>query len=246
MKTRLSAVTTRLPNNNHLLAALPTADYQRLLPHLEPVALPLGWSIYESGSTISHVYFPTEGIVSLLCVLEDGASAEIAIIGREGVVGIALLMGGGISPTYQAIVQSAGHAWRLPARFLTEEFTLGGELQHLTLRFAQALITQIMQTAVCNRHHKVEQQLCHWLLMSLDRLSSNELHMTQELMANMLGVRREGVTEAAGHLQNAGLIHYHRGQITVLDRPKLEERVCECYAVVKREYDRLLGHSAGW
>jgi CRP-like cAMP-binding protein len=240
MTTHLSA-STPPPKTNHLLASLPEVDYQRLLPHLESVALPLGWSVYESGSRMEHVYFPTDGIVSLLYVMENGQSAEIAVTGPEGLVGIALFMGGE-STTSRAIVQSKGHAWRLPARFLRSEFERGGDLQHVLLRFTQALITQMSQTAVCNRHHTVEQQLCRWLLLSLDRLATNELEMTQELIANMLGVRREGVTEAAGHLQDAGLIHYRRGHIKVLDRPKLEKRVCECYAVVKRESDRLLKH----
>ena len=227
------------PTRNLLLASLADADYQRLLPHLELIALPLGWAVYESGSRMDYVYFPTEGIVSLLYVMENGAAAEIAVTGVEGLVGISLFMGGE-STTSRAIVQCEGHAYRLPARFLKDEFERGGELQHLLLRFTQALITQMAQTAVCNRHHSVEQQLCRWLLLSLDRLPGNELQMTQELIANMLGVRREGVTGAAGHLQDAGLIHYRRGHITVLDRAKLEERVCECYAVVKRETDRLL------
>ena len=224
---------------NLLLAALPAADYERLAPHLEPAALPLGWALYESGDRQAHVYFPTEGIVSLLYVMENGASAEIAVTGNEGLIGVSLFMGGGSTPS-RAIVQSAGHAYRLGAEIVKREFELGGTLQHLLLRYTQALITQMAQTAVCNRHHTVEQQLCRWLLLSLDRLSSNEIHMTQELIANMLGVRREGVTEAAGRLQEAGLIRYQRGQIAVLDRPGLERRVCECYAVVKRECDRLL------
>ncbi|OGA58041.1 MAG: Crp/Fnr family transcriptional regulator [Betaproteobacteria bacterium RIFCSPLOWO2_12_FULL_65_14] len=227
------------PTNNLLLAALPAADYQRLAAHLEPVPLPLGWSVYESGSRMRHVFFPTEGIVSLLYVTENGASAEIAIAGNEGLVGISLFMGGESTPSH-AVVQSAGHAYRLRAEILKREFERGGELQHLLLRYTQALITQMAQTAVCNRHHTVEQQLCRWLLLSLDRLASNEIRMTQELIANMLGVRREGVTEAAGSLQHAGLIQYRRGHITVLDRQALEQRVCECYAVVKRESDRLL------
>jgi len=239
MKTKPSA-SPALPTRNHLLAALPKADYQRLATHLEPIPLPLGWSVYEPGSPMEHVFFPTDGIISLLYVMENGASAEIAVTGNEGLVGIALFMGGESTPS-RAVVQSAGQAYRLRADFLKEEFERGGELQHLLLRFTQALITQMAQTAVCNRHHTVEQQLCRWLLLSLDRLPSNDLIMTQELIANMLGVRREGVTEAAGHLQQAGLIQYQRGHITVLDRSKLAERVCECYAVVKRESDRLLG-----
>jgi CRP-like cAMP-binding protein len=227
------------PKQNHLLAALPDADFERLLPNLELVPLELGWALYESGSQQGYVYFPTTTIVSLLYVMEDGSSAEIAVVGNEGVVGIALFMGGETTPS-RAVVQSAGYAYRLKGSLLKAEFKRGGALQHLLLCYTQALITQMAQTAVCNRHHALEQQLCRWLLLSLDRLSSNELTMTQELIANMLGVRREGVTEAAGHLQKAGLIHYSRGKITVLDRAKLEARVCECYAVVKREYGRLL------
>jgi CRP-like cAMP-binding protein len=232
------------PAGNLLLAALHPPEYERLLPHLEPVALPLGWALYESGLRMEHVYFPTEGIVSLLYVMENGASAEIAVTGNEGAVGISLFMGGGSTPS-RAVVQSAGHAYRLGAEILRREFERGGDLQHLLLRYTQALITQMAQTAVCNRHHTVEQQLCRWLLLSLDRLPANKIRMTQELIANMLGVRREGVTEAAGHLQEAGLIRYQRGEITVLDRPKLERRVCECYAVVKRESDRLLRYGNG-
>ena len=227
------------PRQNHLLAALPAADYERLLPELELVPLPLGWAVYEAGGKLGYVYFPTNSIISLLYVMEDGASAEIAVSGNEGLVGIALFMGGESTPS-RAVVQSAGYGYRLKAPALKREFEQGGTLQHLALRYTQALITQMAQTAVCNRHHSVEQQLCRWLLLSLDRLPSNELTMTQELIANMLGVRREGVTEAAGHLQAAGLIHYSRGHIAVLDRPKMEARVCECYAVVKKEYDRLL------
>jgi CRP-like cAMP-binding protein len=230
------------PRQNHLLAALPAADYERLLPHLEPVTLPLGLVVFESGSKLRHLYFPASGIVSLLYAMEDGASTEIAVIGREGVVGIALFMGGESTPS-RAVVQSAGYGYRLKAAVLTKEFELGGPLQHLLLRYTQTLIAQMTQTAVCNRHHAVDQQLCRWLLLSLDRLPSNELAMTQELIANMLGVRREGVTEAAGKLQEAGLIHYSRGHITVVDRSKLEARVCECYSVVKKEYDRLLPES---
>jgi CRP-like cAMP-binding protein len=226
------------PLQNRLLAALSAADYERLLPKLEPSSLTLGSALYESGSSQGYVYFPTDSIVSLLYVMEDGASAEIAVVGNEGVVGLALFMGGETTPS-RAVVQSAGDAYRLGAGVLKSEFSRGGELQHLLLRYTQALITQMAQTAVCNRHHSVEQQLCRWLLLSLDRLPANELTMTQELIANMLGVRREGVTEAAGKLQDAGLIRYSRGKITVLDRPKLEARACECYAVVKREYDRL-------
>ena len=227
------------PRQNQLLAALPAADYEHLLPHLEQVPLEPGSALYESGSRQGYMYFPTTSIVSLLYVMEDESSVEIALVGNEGVVGIALFMGGE-STLRRAVVQSAGYGYRLRASVLKTEFGQGGDLQHLLLRYTQALITQMAQTAVCNRHHSVEQQLCRWLLLSLDRLPSNELTMTQELIANMLGVRREGVTEAAGKLQAAGLIHYSRGKITVLNRPKLEARVCECYAVVKREYDRLL------
>ena len=231
-----------VPTDSRLLAALPAADYERLLPHLQPLALPLGWSVHEAGSRMEHIYFPTSGIVSLLSVMKDGASAEIAITGNEGAVGISLFMSAQSTPS-RAVVQSVGHAFRLPVGILKQEFSRGGALQHLLLRFTQALITQMTQTAVCNRHHKVDQQLCRWLLLSLDRLPTNEVAMTQELIANMLGVRREGVTFAAGQLQAAGLINYSRGCITVLDRPKLEQRACECYAVVKAETDRLLGHA---
>lgn len=227
------------PRQNHLLARLPEADFAHLQSQLEPIPLPLGMAVYESGDTQGFVYFPTTAIVSLLYVMEDGSSAEIAIVGNEGVVGVALFMGGESTPS-RAVVQSAGHAYRMRARIVKQQFDRGGELQHLLLRYTQALITQMAQTAVCNRHHAIEQQLCRWLLLSLDRLSTNELSMTQELIANMLGVRREGVTEAAGKLQAAGLIHYSRGRITVLDRPGLEKLACECYAVVKRETDRLL------
>ena len=227
------------PKKNHLLAALPAEDYARVLPHLELIAMPLGWALYESGGRLGYIYFPTTSIVSLLYVLESGASAEIAITGNEGLVGISLFMGGE-STSNRAVVQSAGNGYRLRASVLKKEFALGGELQHLALRFTQALITQMAQTAVCNRHHALDQQLCRWLLLSLDRLEGNELLMTQELIANMLGVRREGVTEAAGKLQAAGVIHYARGHIAVLDRARLEKRVCECYGVVKKEMDRLL------
>jgi CRP-like cAMP-binding protein len=227
------------PKDNRLLAALPEATYQGLLPALERMQMPLGLSVYESGGAQGYVYFPTSSIVSLLYVLADGASAEIAVTGNEGVVGISLFMGGETTPS-RAVVQSAGEGYRLKGQLLKKAFEGGGALQHLLLRYTQALITQMAQTAVCNRHHSVEQQLCRWLLLSLDRLPSNELVMTQELIANMLGVRREGVTEAAGKLQAEGLIQYSRGKITVLDRLHLEARVCECYAVVKREYDRLL------
>jgi len=229
----------RSPKQNHILAALPVEDYTRLLPDLELVPMPLGWAVYESGGHMSYLYFPTTSLVSLLYVMEDGASAEIAISGNEGLVGIALFMGGETTPS-RAVVQSAGNGYRLRASVAKKEFATGGNLQHLALRYTQALITQMSQTAVCNRHHALDQQLCRWLLLSLDRLQDNELKMTQELIANMLGVRREGVTEAAGKLQADGLIAYTRGHIKVLDRARLEKRVCECYAVVKREYDRLL------
>lgn len=224
---------------NHLLAALPKADFERLLPHLNLVPMPLGEVLYESGSRLLNVYFPTTAIVSLLYMLADGASAEIAVVGNEGIIGVSLFMGGETT-TNRAVVQSAGHAYRLSSQLLKDEFTRAGPMQHLLLRYTQALITQMAQTAVCNRHHSVDQQLCRWLLLSLDRLPSNDLVMTQELIANMLGVRREGVTEAAGKLQQAGLIHYSRGHITVIDRAGLEARSCECYAVVKAECDRLL------
>lgn len=227
------------PRGNRLLAALPATDYDRLLPNLEAVDLPLGLVLYESGGTLAYVYFPTDSIISLLYVMEDGASAEIAVTGFEGLVGIALFMGGETTPS-RAVVQSAGSGYRLKAELLKKEFDNAGPLQHLALRYTQALITQMAQTAVCNRHHTVEQQLCRWLLLSLDRLPSNELVMTQELIANMLGVRRVGVNEAARKLHDAGLVNYHRGHIVVLDRKRLEERVCECYAVVRNEYDRLL------
>ncbi|MGR2737898.1 Crp/Fnr family transcriptional regulator [Billgrantia sp. Q4P2] len=229
------------PRQNHLLAALSRDEYQRLAPYLERVELTLGDSLAESGKVMQHVYFPTDSIVSLLCVMEDGDSTEIAVVGAEGIVGISLFMGGETTPS-RAIVQSAGSAYRLKGQLLKDEFEHAGTLQHLLLRYTQALITQMAQTAVCNRHHSLDQQLCRWLLLSLDRLPTNELVMTQELIANMLGVRREGVTESAGKLQRAGLISYHRGHISILDRPGLEARVCECYAVVKKEYDRLLSY----
>jgi CRP-like cAMP-binding protein len=236
--------TPHTPRQNKLLAALPAREYERLRSHFEPVQMPLGSVVYESGSQLQFLYFPTDCIVSLLYVMEDGASAEIAVAGNDGLVGIALFMGGQTTPS-RAVVQSAGHAYRLGASVLKREFEHGGPLQRLLLRYTQALITQMAQTAVCNRHHSVEQQLCRWLLLSLDRLPTNELTMTQELIANMLGVRREGVTEAAGKLQQAGVIHYSRGHIVVLDRPRLEARVCECYGVVKREFDRLLPAPGG-
>jgi CRP-like cAMP-binding protein len=232
------------PRKNRLLAALPADDWRRWQTELEAVDMPLGQVLYESGSTLSHVYFPTSAIVSLLYVMENGASAEIAVVGREGVVGVALFMGGETTPS-RAVVQSAGRGFRLAAHTIKSEFDRSHPVMHLLLRYTQALITQMAQTAVCNRHHSLDQQLCRWLLLSLDRLSGSELHMTQELIANMLGVRREGVTEAALKLQKAGLIQYARGRILVLDRPALERRSCECYAVVKTEYDRLLSVGPG-
>ena len=227
------------PTQNRLLAQIPNVEWARWLPHVEVVDLPLGKVLYESGARLGYVHFPLDAIVSILYVLGNGASAEIAVVGREGLVGIALFMGGE-STTNRAVVQSAGRGLRLRANIMMEEFNRAGPVMHLLLRYTQALITQMSQTAVCNRHHSLDQQLCRWLLLSLDRLDSLELHMTQELIASMLGVRREGVTEAAGTLQKAGLIRYRRGHITVLDRRGLEERTCECYRVVKQEYDRLL------
>ena len=227
------------PKKNHLLAALAGQEWQRWQPLLEHVAMPLGHVLYESGKTLSHVYFPTTSIVSLLYMLENGSSAEIAVVGNEGLVGVSLFMGGGSTPS-RAVVQSQGYGYRLKASDMKLEFDRGGPVLHLLLRYTQALITQMSQTAVCNRHHSLDQQLSRWLLLSLDRLDGNELVMTQELIANMLGVRREGVTEGASKLQQAGLIRYSRGRITVIDRPGLEKRTCECYAVVKNEYDRLL------
>ena len=227
------------PRNNFLLAALPDPEWRRWQQLLEKVEMPLGEVLYESGATLTHVYFPTTSIVSLLYVMENGASAEIAVVGNEGLVGVALFMGGESTPS-RAVVQSAGHGLRLKAQWMKDEFNRAGPVLHLLLRYTQALITQMSQTAVCNRHHSLDQQLCRWLLLSLDRLRGDELVMTQELISNMLGVRREGVTESANKLQQAGLISYARGRITVLDRAGLEKRTCECYAVVKREYDRLL------
>jgi CRP-like cAMP-binding protein len=218
---------------------LPDSEWLRWQSHLEPINMPLGQVLYEPGATLSHVYFPTDSIVSLLYVMENGASAEIAVVGNEGIVGISLFMGGESTPS-RAVVQSAGNGFRLRSQMMKEEFNRAGPVLHLLLRYTQALITQMAQTAVCNRHHSLDQQLCRWLLLSLDRLQDNELVMTQELIANMLGVRREGVTEGALKLQEAGLIRYARGHITVLDRAGLEERTCECYDVVKKEYDRLL------
>ena len=234
--TAASALHT--PEQNHLLAALSPAERERLYPHLRLVKLPLGKALYESGDVLRNVYFPVDCIVSLLYVLESGASAEISVVGNEGLIGVALFMGGETTPS-RAIVQSAGHAYRLDGQRLKDEFHRNGGLQLLLLRYTQSLITQMAQTAVCNRHHSVDQQLARWLLLSLDRLTSQELVMTQELIANMLGVRREGVTEAAGELQSLGVIRYSRGKITVLDRPRLEQLCCECYAVVKKESDRI-------
>jgi len=230
---------THDPNQNHLLAALLDADFDRLAPHLELIPMLLGDVLYESGGKLQHVYFPTTSIISLHYVLEDGGSSEIAGVGNEGVLGISLFMGGNTTPS-RAVVQTGGHGYRLSSRILMEEFNRAGPVLRLLLRYTQALITQMSQTAVCNRHHSVDQQLCRWLLLTLDRLPSNELTMAQELIASMLGVRREGVTEAAGRLQNGGFIRYRRGQITVVDRDGLEGVVCECYAVVKKEFARLL------
>jgi CRP-like cAMP-binding protein len=229
---------TQDPRQNHVLDALPQLERERLFPHLKLVPLPLGMVVYESGAALRHIYFPTNSIVSLLYVMENGASAEIAVVGNEGVIGVSLFMGGETTPS-RAIVQSAGYAYRLTGARLKQEFGRHGELLHILLRYTQSLLTQMSQTAVCNRHHTLDQQLCRWLLLSLDRLSGNRLDMTQELIANMLGVRREGVTDAAGKLQKLGVIRYSRGKITVLDRPHLERLSCECYAVVKRESDRL-------
>lgn len=249
LKTYMPFISSRLresslsfsasPAQNHLLSNLPADVLDRLVPQLEHVPMELGKVLYESGSQLQHVYFPTTSIVSLLYIMEDGSSAESAIVGNDGVLGIALFMGGETTPS-RAVVRSAGHGYRLKAQLLKQEFHRAGPLMHLLLRYTQALITQIAQTAVCNRHHSVDQQLCRWLLLNLDRLPTQEMDITQEAIANMLGIRREGVTEAAGNLQEAGLISYRRGHISVLDRPGLEARSCECYAVVKREFDRLL------
>lgn len=234
---------TSITKENHLLSALSTTDFNRLLPDLKPVAMPLGRVIYEPGVLLSHIYFPIDCIISLLYVMQNGAAAEISVVGNEGVVGFALFMGGGTTPS-RAVVQNAGHALELKREVLEKEFNRAGTLRNLLLRYTQALITQMSQIAVCNRHHTVEQQFCRWLLLNLDRLSSNELRMTQELIASMLGVRREGITQAAVKLQARGLIQYSRGHITILDRPALEAEVCECYGVVKKEYDRLLSRAA--
>ena len=224
---------------NHLLAAIPTTEWKRLSKHVEPVDLSLAQVLYESGATMTHMYFPTTSIISLLYVMENGSSAEIAVVGNEGLVGVSLFMGGESTPS-RAVIQSAGQGFKIEAQIIKDEFNKAGPVMHLLLRYTQALITQMAQTAVCNRHHSLDQQLCRWLLLSLDRLQGTDLVMTQELISNMLGVRREGVTEAAMQLQAAGIIRYARGKISVLDRPGLERRTCECYAVVKKEYDRLL------
>lgn len=229
------------PNQNRILAALPAEDYARLLPDLEYVPLPLGWMMSESGDHVNYLYFPTEGIISLIYALEDGSSSEIALVGNEGMVGISIFMGGESMPS-NTVVQSVGGAFRLSRKTMKREFALGGRLQHLALLYTQALIAQTSQTAVCNQHHALEQQLCRWLLMSIDRLHASKLVITQQLLSHLLGVRRESVTTTASKLQKDGLIACKRGHITVLDRPKLEERVCECYATVKEEYDRLLPH----
>ena len=239
MHGRRAVFAPHTPRHNHLLAALPVEDYERLLPELEPVALPLGWTIHRAGDPEKYLHFLTAGIVSRCYVTQSGASAEFAVTGSEGVIGVASFLGGGGTPS-QAVVVSAGYAYRLRADLLKNEFEHDGPLTRVLLRYTQALIAQTGQMAVCNRHHSLEQQLCRWILSSLDRMPSNELTVTQERIAEMLGVRREGVTEAAGKLQEAGLIHYSRGHITVLDRPQLEARACECYGVVKQEYDRLL------
>lgn len=243
----MSSITERADNpcyqDNRLLKAISDQVRERLYPHLELTELKLGAVLYESGDVMDSVYFPTNSIVSMLYVMEDGRSAEISVVGNEGIVGIALFMGGLSTPS-RAIVQSAGQAYRLESKHLKGEFNRHGELHHLLLRYTQALITQMAQTAACNRHHSIDQQLCRWLLMSMDRLKGDKLDMTQELIANMLGVRREGVTEAAGKLQDAGIIHYQRGHIRVLDRPALERHCCECYQVVKKESDRLFAEFA--
>jgi CRP-like cAMP-binding protein len=232
------------PRRNHLLGAIPEAEWDRFAPQLTPIAMKLGQVVYEAGVEQTYVYFPTDSIVSLLSVMENGDSAEIAIVGHEGLVGISLFMGGSATPS-RAVVQSAGYAFRMKAQFIRDEFVLAGPVQQLFLRYTQALLTQMGQTAVCNRHHSLDQQLCRWILMSLDRLASNEVMMTQELISNMLGVRREGVTEAAGKLQRLGIIEYQRGKIRVLDRKRLEAKSCECYEVVRKEFARLLPWDQG-
>ncbi|QBB70692.1 Crp/Fnr family transcriptional regulator [Pseudolysobacter antarcticus] len=232
------------PRRNHLLGAIPEAEWDRFAPQLTPIIMKLGQVVYEAGVEQTYVYFPTDSIVSLLSVMENGDSAEIAIVGHEGLVGISLFMGGSATPS-RAVVQSAGYAFRMKAQFIRDEFVLAGPVQQLFLRYTQALLTQMGQTAVCNRHHSLDQQLCRWILMSLDRLASNEVMMTQELISNMLGVRREGVTEAAGKLQRLGIIEYQRGKIRVLDRKRLEAKSCECYEVVRKEFARLLPWDQG-
>lgn len=227
------------PDRNHILRSLPPAERERLYPHLKPVVMPFGTALYESGAVLRHIYFPVDSIVSLLYVLNSGASAEIAVVGNDGAVGVSLFMGGETTPS-RAVVQSAGSAYRLSRARLKEEFNRHGQLLHVLLRYTQSLITQMAQTAVCNRHHAIDQQLCRWLLLSLDRLDTDELRVTQELIASMIGVRREGVTEAAGSLQKLGVIRYSRGRIKVLDRKRLEALSCECYSVVKAESDRLM------
>jgi CRP-like cAMP-binding protein len=227
------------PRDNWLLQALGDPEWERLSPHLQPIAMPLGQVLFDSGAKPAHVYFPTTAIVSLLYVMENGASAEIAVVGNEGLVGISLFMGGE-STSSQAVVQASGQGFRLDARLLLEEFNRGGPVLQLLLRYTQALITQMAQTSVCNRHHALDQQMCRWLLLTLDRLKSSDLVMTQELLSHILGVRRASISDVAGQLQKDGLIRYERGRITVLDRPAIERRACECYAVVKKEYDRLL------
>jgi len=238
----LDILLTAMPRENQLFEALPAEEWAHWLPHLERIDMPLGMVLYESGASLSHVYFPTTAVVSLLYLMEDGASSQTAMVGYEGLVGISLFMGGLTTPS-RAVVECAGQGFRLKADLMLEEFNRAGPVMHLLLRYTQALMTQMTQTAVCNRHHALDQQLCRCLLLSLDRMKTNELVMTQELIASLLGVRREGVTEAAGHLQEAGLISYRRGHITVLDRQGLERRTCECYAVIKKEYDRLLPSS---
>jgi CRP-like cAMP-binding protein len=239
MKTTMPASFHTTPNQNHLLAALPTDEYARIAAHLEPVAMPIGKMLYEPNEQLQYAYFPTTSIISLHYVMESGASAETTGVGNEGIVGVSLFMGGNTTPS-SAVVQTAGEAYRLERKLLKQEFERAGSLQQLLLRYTQALMTQMTQTAVCNRHHSIEQQLCRWLLLTLDRLSSNDLIMTQELVASMLGVRREGITEAAGNLQRAGYIHYRRGHISVINRAGLEAHTCECYAIVKTEMHRLL------
>jgi len=239
--SKTTKVTQAEPKENRILAALPEADYKRLLPELERVPLPLGWTMSESGDHVNFLHFPTSGIVSLIYDLEDGSTSEIALVGNEGLVGISIFMGGESMPS-STCVQSEGEAFRLSRKVMKHEFALGGKLQHLSLLYTQALIAQTSQTAVCNQHHSVDQRLCRWLLMSVDRLHENNLIITQELIANLLGVRRESVTTTASKLQKDGMITYARGRITVKDRPKLEARACECYATVKEEYDRLLPH----